>query len=303
MALPFAGVSFLVVGHICHDLTDGGKRIGGCATYAALTASRLGADTFVLTAAGPDLALPLSFSGIHIHCHHAPQTTTFRNIYIGNSRRQELHAWAGPIPPIVPPDWPRPDIVLLGPIAAEVSLSMARQFPGSFVGLSPQGWMRQWDSSGRVKPRPWRGLFGALGTVQVMVLSRDDVSGDEARLAAYAQQVPVLVATRGYEGADLYLRREGLGIEVLHCPAWPAREVDPTGAGDVFATAFLLHLSRCKDIGRAVEFASVVAGLSVEAPGLDGVPTYEQVERALERPWPGRCQDHHPWVTGESLAH
>ncbi|HKS69680.1 MAG TPA: PfkB family carbohydrate kinase, partial [Ktedonobacterales bacterium] len=56
-------------------------------------------------------------------------------------------------------------------------------------------------------------------------------------------------------------------------PGYPAREMDPTGAGDVFAAALLAALAEGRSPATAMDFANRVAALSVEGEGLAGVPT------------------------------
>ncbi|MDA8218091.1 MAG: U32 family peptidase [Dehalococcoidales bacterium] len=51
-----ASATFLVIGHVTKDLAGDGYTIGGGATFAAVTASRLGYDVAVLTRAEPDVA-------------------------------------------------------------------------------------------------------------------------------------------------------------------------------------------------------------------------------------------------------
>jgi sugar/nucleoside kinase (ribokinase family) len=76
------------------------------------------------------------------------------------------------------------------------------------------------------------------------------------------------------------LRCDGVWHDV---PAYPAREVDPTGAGDVYAAAFLVRYRESGDAPASALFASCVASFSVEAPGLEGIPTLAQVEERMAR--------------------
>ena len=50
------------------------------------------------------------------------------------------------------------------------------------------------------------------------------------------------------------------------------------GAGDVFASAYLIALSENKDPYEAARFANAVASYSVEARGLSSIPTRRQAE-------------------------
>jgi sugar/nucleoside kinase (ribokinase family) len=93
------------------------------------------------------------------------------------------------------------------------------------------------------------------------------------------------VVTHGPRGATVYH-----GGEVRHLPTRPAHEVDPTGAGDVFAAAFLVRLHEIllergvEDPWEAAHFANVVASFSVEGIGYSAIPQRAQVEAYLASP-------------------
>ena len=52
----------------------------------------------------------------------------------------------------------------------------------------------------------------------------------------------------------------------------PNTEVDPTGAGDVYASSFMVRYMETNDSLRAARFASLVAGLSIQSIGTDSLP-------------------------------
>ena len=62
-------------------------------------------------------------------------------------------------------------------------------------------------------------------------------------------------------------------------PAPPAQEVDPTGAGDIFAAAFFLWMERHRDPWGAARFANCIASHSVTRVGVSGTPTLEEAMR------------------------
>jgi len=210
-------------------------------------------------------------------------TTTFENRYRGGKRQQYLHAVAPAIGvDALPVKWRACPVVLLGPVAQEVDPLLARAFPKSLVGVSPQGWMRWWDRQGCVSPAGWDGQ-GLEGAVEVVVLGEEDPpSGRVPR--DWLEWAPLLVVTEGTEGARM--RWRGTWYKI---PPYPAREVDPTGAGDVFAAAYLVRYHETRDPFSAALFASCVASFSVESLGLEGIPTRAQVEQRLrqypERAW------------------
>src|SRR6188474_1977526 len=86
-------VDYVVIGHVAHDLTPEGPRLGGTVAYSALTARALGLRVGIFTASGPETSLdPLN--EIRLISGESPQSTTFENIYTEHGRIQYLRAQA-----------------------------------------------------------------------------------------------------------------------------------------------------------------------------------------------------------------
>ena len=286
-------IDFLAIGNLTRDTTPQGFRLGGTVSFAAVTARRLGWRPGILTRASlaglkpgdpgttgmlrttglPDTPL----AGIPVHLMPSPVTTTFTNIYTARGRTQVIKAVADPVTPDgLPPEWAQTPVVLLGSIAREIPSSWADVFPNSILGIAPQGNMRNWDAAGHVFPARWEDAGPLLRRADAVVLSREDVGGDEAYIAELAAQTRLLIVTDGWHGATVYQ-----GEEITRIPPRAAHEVDPTGAGDVFATSFLLRLAETGDPLVSARFANVVASISVEAPGMDAIPTRAEVDNWL----------------------
>lgn len=266
---------YVVAGHVTKDLVPGGFRIGGTVTYAGLTAHRLGCAVGVVTSAAPDLDAAVALPGLEVAIVPAVSTTTFENTYARGSRRQYLRSVARRIlPEHVPAPWRRAPIVHFGPLAQELGTEVLDAFPRSSLrGLTPQGWLRCWDESGLVGRTTSPHLDVALAGVDVTVLSEEDVAGDWALLDLYAARARLLIVTQGPRGATVCQ-----GSDRLQVPAFSAREVDPTGAGDVFAAAFLIRLRETGDPAEAAVFANCAASFAVEGPGVSTLPDRAQVE-------------------------
>ena len=286
--------------------------LGGTVTFAALTASRLGLKVAIVTCADTQLLaeLPSHLPGIGLAVRPSPATTTFVNSYHEGFRTQYLRARADPLQfGDIPETWLSAPIVLLGPVAQEIP----SEFPGrladksavggegidtrsaeaptnhrsgTILAATPQGWLRRWDADGRIWPTPWDRAEEMLPLLDVLILSHDDLlpfaadnRGEaDAILADWSHKVPLLVATDGRHGATLF--QDGA---TERFPAYSANEVDPTGAGDVFAAAFLVHLYRHGDPGEAVDFANCVAACSIEYVGTEGIPTLEVVRERMKK--------------------
>lgn len=267
---------FVVIGHIVKDVRPGGWRLGGSVAYAALQAQRLGRSAAAVTACAPDLSPAEHLPAVQWHVLPSHNTTGFENIYVGGRRQQRVLDLAEPIGSSqVPTSWCRSPIVLLAPVLTELDPDMGGLFPpATLVGLGAQGWLRRLQG-GRVVPGPFQ-LDDAWLTGDVVFLSEEDVETPE-RAGEWLKYVRVVVLTRGGRGCTVWT---DAGREDL--PAFSVREVDPTGAGDVFAAAFLVNLAESGDVIGAARFGSAAASLVVQARGLESVPGREQIESVLQ---------------------
>jgi hypothetical protein len=268
---------FLVVGHVTKDLLPHGFNVGGTAAYASITARNLGYRAGVVTSAGPDINLETVLSGVDIVCAPSAVTTTFRNIYCDGTRQQFVCTVAtGLTANAVPPEWRRSPVVQLGPLVQEFRENIVEAFPGSLIGVTPQGWMRHWDQRGCVSPIPWEGAQDILPKVDALIFSEEDVGGNLAVVEEYVRLTRIVVVTYGWKGSTVYYKGE-----VRSFPAPTVREVDPTGAGDVYAAAYLVRLHETDDPWESARFANVVASFSVEGPGTTTIPKRDLVEKWL----------------------
>jgi 1D-myo-inositol 3-kinase len=267
---------YLVIGHVTRDLMpDGSYRPGGTATYAGLAAHRLGLRVGVVTSAAPlDATIE---AGIAVEVRPAPQTTTFENLYPGGARRQFCRAVAARLTlDDVPVPWRHARIVHLGPVAQEVDPQLVFAFGGALIGVTPQGWLRRWGADGRVQRADWPQAREVLSRAGAVFVSADDLWGDRALLRDWVRWAPLLVLTVGKEGAIVY--HSG---RQRRFPAYVVSEVDPTGAGDVFAAAYLVRLSETGDPYEAAQYANCAASFVVEGVGATCIPTRDEVERRL----------------------
>lgn len=273
--LPYEPLDYLVIGHLACDLTPQGVRLGGTAAYAALTARALGLRAGIVTAAAPGLPLePLN--GIPLVSIESDASTTYENLYTDGRRIQYLRARAKRIElDRVPAPWRSAPIIHLAPIADEVDAVLPGGFAPALLGLTPQGWMRQWDSNGLVTPRRWENSEPALASAGAVILSREDVNGDDLLIEHLAEQTRILVITEGAAGAVLYWHGDRRRFR-----APSVREVDATGAGDIFAAAFFVRYLHTRDPWEATRFATLLASHSVQRAGLDGIPTKLEIEQS-----------------------
>jgi sugar/nucleoside kinase (ribokinase family) len=212
--------------------------------------------------------------------------TTFTLEYAGGYRQLWLRHRARALAiGDIPADWMNPSVAVayVGPVAGECDGAFVRALPARFVGIGLQGWLRRTGADGRVEPArlPDVPEIQAPPRLDVAIVSELDHPGVEDFAALLAAGGATAAITRGARGATLI--RSSESVEV---PAAAAREVDPTGAGDVFGVVLTLELARGATLAAAGRAAAEAAARVVEGPGLGTLSAHRDAvlgARAHER--------------------
>ena len=262
------------------DKRPEGDVAGGSVTYATLTAQKLGWDAAALTACGPEFDMAQELPGIPTFVQPSPATTRFVNLYgtdgvrhqVLSSRADAVHV--GPLPD----EWRRPEVLMLAPVAGEIEGGLAPAFEAEAVGAVAQGWVREVAPDGVVSPREWRDPGAALAGVHVLFVSQHDLPQGGLQPRDFLTWVPLVAVTRGWRGALLLTR------DATHdVPGLPRPEVDPTGAGDVFAASFLVRYHETGDALESAVFANCAASCAVEGVGVSSLGDRAEVARRMEQ--------------------
>ena len=297
-------IEVLHVGSSSRDLNDDdprGWRLGGGATYAALTTARLGlrtaavigADAVGAEAAELDL---LRDAGVDLMVVRLPEAPIFDNRETPEGRVQFCHAVGRRLPvPTLPERWLDATAWSLVPVAGEVGDEWAAVVPdGAFLVVGWQGFLRDLAAGERVARRaPSPSVL--VRRADLVGVSHHDVARGTtlAALGSYLHPGTDLLVTQGRSGGLLVrIGEKGPEVVVRYLPTATDRELDPTGAGDTFLAALLASVIRPAVVGRSrgrrspdLRFAAAAGSLAVEAPGLAGVPDRAAVlvRRARER--------------------
>ncbi len=270
----------LAIGHVTRDRSPGpgGDQLGGSVTYAGLAVRRLGWEVAALTAAGPEFEPERELPGVQVFLRRCAATTRFVNEYDADgARRQRVSARAADVDlEPLPDEWRAPDVLLLGPVAGELFGVSATSFEAGCVGAIAQGYLRAIGSDGRVSARPWDRPERDLAGAHVLFLSEHDLPGADACARELLACVPIVALTRGWRGLTL-LTRDG----AHEVPSLPRGEVDPTGAGDVFAAGFLVRYQETGDPLVAAAFGACAASCVVEGVGTSTLGDRAEIERRL----------------------
>ena len=274
---------FLAIGHVARDEFEGEAtwRLGGTALYAAATAARVGVASALVTRVGPDEKTALEARckelGIALHALPSSVTTTFAFRYVEGRRFLRLKARArGIAPSDVPVEWRGARAVVLGSVAHELDRALFGTTSAAANVLVAQGYLREWDADGAIRPRSWEDADEIVPLVSGVVISEDDVAGDLTAPRRWARNgtVYVTLAERGVLVLDRGTERTIAG--------YPAeRVVDPTGAGDAFAAGLVIALADGRAADDCARFANAVASFAVEGVGMESLADRARVDARM----------------------
>jgi sugar/nucleoside kinase (ribokinase family) len=271
---------FVAIGHLSFDvnIVDNGSPSshipGGAAAYAALTAQKHGLSTGVISSVGDDYPADMILSGIDFRRVESEHTATFANYYDSGDRTQVLMASGNRISQAaLPENWTTPDILFAGPLLHELPTDCVNWFDPKLSCLVPSGWLRRWGHDGAISHAdtlpPFRGKQW-----DVIVVSESEIESlPEQQLFELGE---IICVTRGENGSKIW--HNGDWIQV---PAAEAEPVDFTGAGDVWATAFVIAYSGNANIESAGGYAATAAAISIESTGLSGCPSRKEIQARL----------------------
>jgi 1D-myo-inositol 3-kinase len=270
---------YATVGHVTVDvLPDGSRRAGGAAFYSALQAARLGLRTLVLTRGVAreieELLAPHSHE-LELRVLPAAHTTTLLTRGVGAERTQRVLAWGGPIDDDLELD---ASILHIAPVARETPTRWCGH--SEFVGLTPQGLLRQWPGDEReielAAPPPAGERLADL--CNAIVVSEHERAGC-ATLIARALSAGALVAVTDGPAPNTVLLPSGeqlsLDVPTIDDPR------DDLGAGDVFAAAFFVALADGQPPADATSFANAAAAVRIGGDGPRAVGSREAIQARL----------------------
>ena len=281
---------YVLVGHICADiLPDGTAVLGGTALYSALTVAALGWRVGVLTRGRygvtiGGVAVPnLDVLGdrVQVIVQDAEWPTFFVNEYQGGRRTQQITRWAGPIDLRgLPPHWRNARVIHLGPIAQEIDVRQVTGLAPRFLGVTPQGWMRDWPRGpgGKVTMHHLRLPREVVSTIDGIVVNDEEFVYSRDTIEQIGRN-GYGVVTIGINGARLYSP-----AGVIDSPGFDVPVVDLTGAGDTFTAAFFYRITDPNvSPDSALEFANAAAGLSLGGIGASAVPSRAAIKRLVDQ--------------------
>lgn len=285
-------MSLVIIGSVAFDTieTPFGRRnriIGGSGTYAALAASfftRPGLVSVVgrdfprrfldsLRSRKIDLAGLRVKQGKTFHWHgRYDQDPNLRTTI-----KTELNVLRD-FKPVLPDSFRKADLVFLSNLDPDSHDFILDQLTG--VRLVAMDTIRYWIEN---KPEA---LLRAIQKVDILFVNDEEcrLIAQELNLVRAGRKLQaagpkVIVVKKGEHGAMLFGKNFVFGVVANPCE----RVVDPTGAGDAFAGAFLGYLDSTgrfnqRELRKAAVYGNVVASLVIEDFGVDGLLRASQLD-------------------------
>ncbi|MFX0196340.1 MAG: PfkB family carbohydrate kinase [Candidatus Hodarchaeota archaeon] len=271
-----------IIGHVTRDIIRiwdvERKNPGGTAYYTSLPLQSLGLKVAVITKLAIEdqtfLLNELKQSGITIFCGDSPETTSFENIYLDESRSdrvQKVQAIAKSFSPrdIDPVSAP---IFHIGPLTKkDIPLKLLEELSKRdvLISLDVQGFIREIENE-TVKEHDWDEKQKGLAYVDILkanineasILSGEDNAEQAAsQLAEYGPKE--VIVTLGNNGSVIYSNKQ-----IYRIPAFPPRKlVDPTGCGDTYVAGYLYQRLKSSDLDKIGRFAAKMATLKLNMFG------------------------------------
>ncbi|DBA82503.1 TPA: hypothetical protein ACH3X2_000731 [Trebouxia sp. C0005] len=299
----------LLVGNLTIDIVDKKKALGGAISYAAAVATAFGVKSCIVTAASSDANLTV-FDGHELHIVSTEDTLTFEHTYTWWGNHRKLRVTAQPNVTLtlehVPNHCRRAKTILLGPLTPTDldAAAFVHQEHGWWdrlvgfkqnIGFMAQGEQRVLDKAGRVYPfkDPSQHVLDALsGRTSVFLSDVETDSWPPDTVQQLAAQSDRWLVTRGEFGAHEFTADKGMSlVEPVKVTA-----VDTNGAGDTFATAYMIALAaRDSNPGQKASWA---ASRAVQQP--QSCKPHCVTEAIQREWWPARTRQQLHWLRGNA---
>lgn len=267
--------------------------VGGPPSYAGLICSRFGHSVSPLTKVGNDFpdeqAVWLARNGIVLRASDRSQTkrtTRFRLTNTGGNRSLTLESRCeDPTVSQIPPDT-RFSASLVSPLAGEISPSLLTEISSrsDFTFLDPQGFVRSFDSAGRVSATPLRDrdMLSKVDAIKMDRVEAEMLTGKSDPREALAKVASIgvrkAIVTQGAEACYVL---DGSRIYEVEVPKVPV--IDSTGAGDVLSGATISWYLKSRDFLRSACFGIAASSLSLYMIALAKVDLPMSVDESAVR--------------------
>lgn len=286
-------MKILIAGHLAIDKIISKDfqitSLGGPPCYAGLVAKNLNSDVWLITKIGYDFPdeymIWLSKNQLNFIKDFKSQvkpTTRFKIVLKDGERELYLQAKCEDIE-VTQLESLSCDGMIISPIVGEINLDFLKRASklSPIIYLDPQGFLRAFDSHGKCYLKPseyeiekWAKIIKVDSEEAYQITGQKDLK--QASIILRRKGVSIILATNK-QHVLLFYGNNGYKI-----PIPSVKVVDTTGAGDIFAGAFLTTYLKCNDPLWSACVATAFSSLSIQYKGLAKIPESKKIYSEAE---------------------
>lgn len=284
--------NYLSIGLVSKDLiiSPHGKYsfLGGSVIYSSIQASLLSWRSYIITAIGKSdveellgLIRKFAINTLEIQIYEG-ESLSFINDYDEKGHRiQRINReFSYMLKPNIEKKF---DVIHLGPILNEINeefIKKARE-KSRFLVLDAQGLCRKLKDL-EIHLEKINLSKESLAMLDVIKFDREEFLSSfdfDSFFKLYNENIfKILIITMSEKGSLLFKKEK-----IFFAPSMkPKKLVDPTGAGDVFLTAFSIEYFKRRNIERALSFATAASCLSLEGIAYSCLADNDKIEDKIE---------------------
>lgn len=264
-----------VVGALTIDVnrSRGGayRYVGGGGFYSSVSLSRIGVETVLFTAYGPDMdpewVARLRRMGVTIHLEELEGSIAFENLYEGSLRLQKSSGEPARKIFVEKNRFSGFNAVHVTPVLNEVDYRVFEELAeaGCKVSIDAQGFVRRVGEDGYVHSIKRILSEDALKNVSYLHMNFEEqmffLNRDVKEL--FDMNPDMVVEITNSEHGSIVMDKH----RCFYIPALETSPLDPTGAGDVYAAVFIAKHAESRDLLESGLYAAACASIKVEKTG------------------------------------
>lgn len=260
------------------------RRMGGGGYYCSVVARGFGNEVTLQTIIGDDFPREwlgqLENIGVKVIPEFSDRSLEFVNEYVTQGFRRQMvpnrpsRGLSNLVDEVVDAE-----LVQITPVFGELEESIAPQLKKVSTSLEAQGFIR-FSEDARVKKKFWGNRDAWLPRVRFLSFSMDELHCvvRETLLELLNDfGIEAVSLTNGAAGAFIFSKEETYFV-----PAYPVKEIDPTGCGDAFSVTLSLFKAHGRSLLDSALIAASTSSFIAERGGLENFPSIEEVESRAE---------------------
>lgn len=296
----------ITIGHLIKETIEFpektiGPVLGSPAAYSSVAAARLGTRVGIVTKTGEDMPEDLLKPLVEVNVDRRGikikgETTTNLLIYdeLGNKRIEYLKKAPDILFDDIPEDYLNAGIIFICPINYEVPVETVEAIRKNSKAILAVDLGGYGGAASSEHPGNRKFLKELVGYFDIVKASSEDcwhlfgVREEEEKIANFFIKcgANIGIVTLGEKGCSVATKTDKFKI-----PAFPAKVVDHTGAGDVYCAGFLTEYLRTKNVRKSALFACATSSLVIERTGgvtSSRMPTTSKVQKRMSKTFPER---------------